>query len=65
MEQELSSQPPPVPRRYVITTGPAVSPGETVTPGNQAQLQVSMSCIPGDKEVSLQETGKNWHAIVV
>lgn len=65
MEWELSSRPPPAPSRYVITTGPAVSLGESVTLGNQAQLQASMSCIPGDKEFSLQQSGKNWHAIVV
>lgn len=36
-----------------------------VAPGNQAQLQASMSCIPGDKEHCLQETAKNLQAIVV
>lgn len=51
MEQEPSSQPPPAPSRYVTTTGSAVSPGETLTPRNQAQLQASISCIPGDKSV--------------
>lgn len=44
-------QPPPAPSRYVVTTGLVVSPGQTVTSGNRAQLQGSISCILGDKSV--------------
>lgn len=36
-----------------------------VAPEYQAQFQASMSCTPEGKEDSLQETAKNFHAIVV